>query len=117
MYPTPNCHFCETKNVKIEEDTTHMLNCRNSRNEVAEELWNQIWETIEKKQQNEGPKKWETKKKKRDIKSQNRGRQRREERGNNTKKKEGKTKRTKKRKKKRIYLIPLHISRSPTPGC
>ncbi len=36
------------------------MNCpnRDSQNEVAEELWNQIWESIEKKnQQNEDPKK------------------------------------------------------------
>jgi hypothetical protein len=51
MYPTPNCHFCEKRNVKIEEDTTHMLNCpnRDAQKGVAEDLWNQIWISIKKK--------------------------------------------------------------------
>jgi hypothetical protein len=117
MYPTPNCHFCEKKNVKIEEDTTHMLNCpnRNSRIEVAEELWNQIWEMIEKKQQNKDPKKWETKKKKRDIKNQNRGRQRKEERENNTKKKRGKNKKNDEEEEEDNLLNPAAHLQKPNP--
>jgi ribonuclease HI len=118
MYPTPNCHFCEKKNVKIEEDTTHMLNCpnRNSRNEVAEELWNQIWEMIEKKQQNDDPKKWETRKKKRDIKNQNRGRKRKEERGNDSKKKRGKNKKNDEEEEEEENLLnPAAHLQKPNP--
>jgi len=66
MYPSPDCHFCEKKNVKTKENTEHLLTCpnRDSRNETAEKLWNSIWNDIAKHQQNDDPNKKKAKNKK-----------------------------------------------------
>jgi hypothetical protein len=57
MYPDPYCHFCGKLGIQVEEDTQHLLSCRNrtSRNEASTQLWTSIWEDIASKQQNTKP--------------------------------------------------------------
>lgn len=57
MYPDPYCHFCGKLGIQEEEDTQHLLSCRNriSRNEASTQLWTSIWEDIASKQQNTRP--------------------------------------------------------------
>lgn len=52
MYPSNNCHFCkkriELQGMNIVDDTEHFHQCKHqlSKNEIATELWNKIYQLI-----------------------------------------------------------------------